>query len=496
MNRLITEEELISLIAQKNNIDKEDVKSLLTSMTSIIEESLLEGENVKIEGLGEFKIVSTQAGAKKLVVFQTDPTLKKGINAPFEQFAPIIIETNNTSNTERKEEINNSDKIIIPKTETEYKEETEPVSNEKDDDSFKINEKDNVLSNKENNNPINQEIETSENDIINDSKIVDDQINKDSDSKEMETDSATTQNMINDMTSQKDLSTDNKINEQKSEDPDNILSVDQPEDSEDEKLLESEYINYDKNLNKSSLTIALILILIAVICGIIYLSVRVDRDKEKSKSPEQIFQVGANVKQSEKRNENTLSLTESKKETKPEATQKAKESQPVVKEEKKQPTETNKTVSQPKKEIIKKDDAIVKEKNKQPKEIKETVSQPKKENIEKIKIEDKPVSSKTNNKENYQSYLISSETTTPIPSSQIKMEPGGRLTLLALKYYGNKIFWVYIFEANKEKYPNPEFIPAGALLTIPQPSEYGINNNDQKSLSKAAELSAKILKQQ
>ena len=76
------------------------------------------------------------------------------------------------------------------------------------------------------------------------------------------------------------------------------------------------------------------------------------------------------------------------------------------------------------------------------------------------------------------------------------MEPGGRLTLLALKYYGNKIFWVYIFEANKEKYPNPEFIPAGALLTIPQPSEYGINNNDQKSLSKAAELSAKILKQQ
>ena len=177
------------------------------------------------------------------VLFRSDPTLKKGINAPFEQFAPIIIETNNTSNTERKEEINNSDKIIIPKTETEYKEETEPVSNEKDDDSFKINEKDNVLSNKENNNPINQEIETSENDTINDSKIVDDQINKDSDSKEMETDSATTQNMINDMTSQKDLSTDNKINEQKSEDPDNILSVDQPEDSEDEKLLESEYIN-------------------------------------------------------------------------------------------------------------------------------------------------------------------------------------------------------------------------------------------------------------
>ena len=91
MNRTIYSEELISLTAAKGDFKREFVEVFVTELTSIIEESLLSGENIKIDGFGEFKIIATQGGEKKNITFQTDESLKKGINAPFEQFETIII---------------------------------------------------------------------------------------------------------------------------------------------------------------------------------------------------------------------------------------------------------------------------------------------------------------------------------------------------------------------------------------------------------------------
>ena len=49
----------------------------------------------------------------------------------------------------------------------------------------------------------------------------------------------------------------------------------------------------------------------------------------------------------------------------------------------------------------------------------------------------------------------------PTPNSDsewldtVTIEPGTRLTLLAQKYYGNKVFWVYIYMANNKVIANP-----------------------------------------
>lgn len=74
-----------------------------------------------------------------------------------------------------------------------------------------------------------------------------------------------------------------------------------------------------------------------------------------------------------------------------------------------------------------------------------------------------------------------------------KIETGSRLTLLSLKYYGHKIFWVYIYEANKNAIKNPNNVPVGTIVDIPAPELYGINAKDKASVSKAAALQSKIL---
>jgi nucleoid DNA-binding protein len=67
----------------------------------------------------------------------------------------------------------------------------------------------------------------------------------------------------------------------------------------------------------------------------------------------------------------------------------------------------------------------------------------------------------------------------------VELRQGERLTLLALKYYGNKAFWIYIYEANKARYPNPDLIPVGAQIELPRPSDYGIDPASDASIARA-----------
>jgi nucleoid DNA-binding protein/nucleoid-associated protein YgaU len=65
---------------------------------------------------------------------------------------------------------------------------------------------------------------------------------------------------------------------------------------------------------------------------------------------------------------------------------------------------------------------------------------------------------------------------------------GERLTLIALEEYGNKIFWVYLYEENKDIIKNPDIVPPGLTIQIPPVSKYNIDKNDQKSINKAQTL--------
>lgn len=76
---------------------------------------------------------------------------------------------------------------------------------------------------------------------------------------------------------------------------------------------------------------------------------------------------------------------------------------------------------------------------------------------------------------------------------KVTIAPGDRLTLISLKYYGHKFFWVYIYEANKDVVKDPNNIPIGTVLKIPAPDIYGINSKSKASISKAAALQTKIL---
>ncbi len=70
---------------------------------------------------------------------------------------------------------------------------------------------------------------------------------------------------------------------------------------------------------------------------------------------------------------------------------------------------------------------------------------------------------------------------------------GETLRLLALELFGDKEFWVYIYQENLDIIPNPNRVKAGLKLKIPDIDKYFINNNDPKSISKAKLEGVKIL---
>ncbi|HJV77764.1 MAG TPA: HU family DNA-binding protein [Paludibacter sp.] len=68
------------------------------------------------------------------------------------------------------------------------------------------------------------------------------------------------------------------------------------------------------------------------------------------------------------------------------------------------------------------------------------------------------------------------------------VEQGNRLTIMSKKYYGSKDFWVYIYEANKEKIPNPDIISEGTLIRIPKLDPRLIDIKNPRCIEKAKEL--------
>lgn len=88
--------------------------------------------------------------------------------------------------------------------------------------------------------------------------------------------------------------------------------------------------------------------------------------------------------------------------------------------------------------------------------------------------------------------------TAPTPAAKAPVtdtvKRGYLITNMASKHYGNKCFWVYIYQENSAKIGNPNRINAGMVLTVPDASKYGIDANNSESVKKARALEAEILK--
>lgn len=76
-----------------------------------------------------------------------------------------------------------------------------------------------------------------------------------------------------------------------------------------------------------------------------------------------------------------------------------------------------------------------------------------------------------------------------------KLGPGGRLTLLALRNYGDKAFWAYIYDVNAYQLGDPNNVPIGLPLYLPDPKYYGIDASDPASVKKAQLRARQILRE-
>ena len=85
--------------------------------------------------------------------------------------------------------------------------------------------------------------------------------------------------------------------------------------------------------------------------------------------------------------------------------------------------------------------------------------------------------------------VINSETT------RVRVQAGDRLTVFALKKYGHKAFWVYIYQENKSKIKDPNNLPVGITIVLPPAKKYEINPHDTNSINKALELQHSLRKE-
>lgn len=70
---------------------------------------------------------------------------------------------------------------------------------------------------------------------------------------------------------------------------------------------------------------------------------------------------------------------------------------------------------------------------------------------------------------------------------------GETLRLLALELFGDKTFWVYIYQENIDIIPNPNIVSSGLKLKIPDIDKYFIRKDDSESISKAMREGVKAL---
>ena len=82
------------------------------------------------------------------------------------------------------------------------------------------------------------------------------------------------------------------------------------------------------------------------------------------------------------------------------------------------------------------------------------------------------------------------------PATPVKdtVKAGYLLPTMARKHYGDKSFWVYIYEENKAIITNPNRIRPGQTVVIPPASKYGIDAHNSESIRRAKDKAAEILK--
>ncbi|MFV0392361.1 MAG: HU family DNA-binding protein [Paludibacteraceae bacterium] len=101
-----------------------------------------------------------------------------------------------------------------------------------------------------------------------------------------------------------------------------------------------------------------------------------------------------------------------------------------------------------------------------------------------------PANQKTTNKPEVEPVtdIYSSPRTYNESMAEEKMISGSQLTKFARKYYGSPHFWVYIYEANKDKIKDPNNVPTGIEIKIPKMNARLVDPKNKESVNFAIKL--------
>ena len=100
-----TIQEIASILVEKNGLQQRDAERFALAMFSVIREGLEREGQVKVRGLGTFKIIGVEAresvsvmtGERVLIqghdkiTFTPDATMKELVNKPFSQFETVVL---------------------------------------------------------------------------------------------------------------------------------------------------------------------------------------------------------------------------------------------------------------------------------------------------------------------------------------------------------------------------------------------------------------------
>ena len=70
----------------------------------------------------------------------------------------------------------------------------------------------------------------------------------------------------------------------------------------------------------------------------------------------------------------------------------------------------------------------------------------------------------------------------------VPLHEGSRLTLIALRYYGSKTYWPYLFDANRDHIANPNVIDAGTPIRVPRLTKLQLDTTNSLTRAKLDRL--------
>ena len=151
----LTIQEIAKILVEKNGLDQKAANRFATEMFAVILERLQQGEQVKVKGLGTWKIIDVEAResvsvrtGERVVIdghskvsFTPDATMKELVNRPFSQFETVVLNDgvefedlkDDLTDEELKEEASlslNEESVAIPEESTVISEEPMVISEE------------------------------------------------------------------------------------------------------------------------------------------------------------------------------------------------------------------------------------------------------------------------------------------------------------------------------------------------------------------------------